>query len=117
MPKGKTLHLIADNYATHNHPTVQAWLDKHPRFHMHFMPTSASWLNMVERFFRDITTARLRRGVFTSVPELTAAINEHVAHHNINTKPFSWTKSARDILQKVIRANGRLISKQNATLR
>ena len=65
---------------------------------MHFTPTSASWLNMVERFFRDITTDRLRRGVFTSVPELQAAINEHVAHHNINPKPFIWTKSARDIL-------------------
>lgn len=115
-PKGKTLHLIADNYATHKHPTVQAWLDKHPRFHMHFTPTSASWLNMVERFFRDITTERLRRGVFTSVPELVAAINEYVAHHNINPKPFIWTKSARDILQKVIRANSRLSSKQNATL-
>ena len=115
-PKGKTLHLIADNYATHKHPNVQAWLDKHPRFHMHFTPTSASWLNMVERFFRDITTERLRRGVFTSVPELVAAIDEYVAHHNINPKPFIWTKSARDILQKVIRANSRLSSKQNATL-
>lgn len=115
-PKGKTLHLIADNYATHKHPTVQAWLDKHPRFHMHFTPTSASWLNMVERFFRDITTERLRRGVFTSVPELVVAIDEYVAHHNINPKPFIWTKSARDILQKVIRANSRLSSKQNATL-
>ena len=115
-PKGKTLHLIADNYATHKHPTVQAWLDKHPRFHMNFTPTSASWLNMVERFFRDITTARLRRGVFTSVPELTAAINEYVAHHNINPKPFIWTKSARDVLQKVIRANSRSSSKQNAIL-
>ena len=63
-PKGKALHLIADNYATHKHPSVQQWLDKHPRFTMHFTPTSASWLNMVERFFRDITTERLRRGVF-----------------------------------------------------
>ena len=115
-PKGKTLHLIADNYATHKHPTVQAWLDKHPRFHMHFTPTSASWLNMVERFFRDITTERLRRGVFTSVAELVTAIDEYVAHHNINPKPFIWTKSARDILQKVIRANSRLSSKQNGTL-
>lgn len=115
-PKDKMLHLIADNYATHKHPTVQAWLGKHPRFHMHFTPTSASWLNMVERFFRDITTERLRRGVFTSVPELVAAIDEYVAHHNINPKPFIWTKSARDILQKVIRANSRLSSKQNATL-
>ena len=115
-PKGKTLHLIADNYATHKHPTVQAWLDKHQRFRMHFTPTSASWLNMVERFFRDITTERLRRGVFTSVAELVAAIDEYVARHNINPKPFIWTKSARDILQKVIRANSRLSSKQNATL-
>ena len=115
-PKGKTLHLIADNYATHKHPAVQAWLLKHPRFHMHYTPTSASWLNMVERFFRDITVNRLRRGVFTSVPELVAAINEYVAHQNTKPKPFIWTKSAADILQKVIRANSRLSSKQNATL-
>ena len=115
-PKDKTLHLIADNYATHKHLTVQKWLAKHPRFHMHFTPTSASWLNMVERFFRDITVNRLRRGVFTSVPELVAAIDGYVAHHTINPKPFIWTKSAADILQKVIRANSRLSSKQNATL-
>ena len=115
-PKGKTLHLIADNYATHKHPAVQAWLAKHPRFNMHFTPTSASWLNMVERFFRDLTSERLRRGVFTSVPDLVAAIDEYVAHHNAAPKPFIWTKSARDILQKVIRANSRLSGKQNATL-
>ncbi len=115
-PKDKTLHLIADNYATHKHPVVQEWLAKHPRFNMHFTPTSASWLNMVERFFRDITTERLRRGVFTSVPELIGAIDEYIAHHNTKPKPFIWTKSARDILQKVIRANSRLSSKQNATL-
>jgi transposase len=115
-PKDKTLHLIADNYATHKHPVVQDWLAKHPRFNMHFTPTSASWLNMVERFFRDITTERLRRGVFTSVPELIGAIDEYIAHHNTKPKPFIWTKSARDILQKVIRANSRLSSKQNATL-
>lgn len=115
-PKDKTLHLIADNYATHKHPKVQAWLAKHPRLVMHFTPTSASWLNMIERFFRDITTERLRRGVFGSVPELVAAIDEYIAHHNTNPKPFIWTKSARDILQKVIRANSRLSSKQNGTL-
>jgi transposase len=115
-PKEKTLHLIADNYATHKHPVVQAWLGKHPRFVMHFTPTSASWLNMVERFFRDITTERLRRGVFTSVPELIKAIDEYIAHHNTSPKSFIWTASARDILQKVIRANSRLSSKQNATL-
>ena len=115
-PKDKTLHLIADNYATHKHPVVQAWLDKHPRVVMHFTPTSASWLNMVERFFRDITTERLRRGVFVSVPALVTAIDEYITHHNVRPKPFLWTKSARDILQKVIRANRRLSAKQNATL-
>jgi transposase len=115
-PKGKALHLIADNYATHKHPVVQAWLDKHPRFHMHYTPTSASWLNMVERFFRDITTGQIRRGVFTSVAELIAVIDGYIAHHNTQPKPFIWTKNARDILQKVIRANNRLSSKQNAAL-
>jgi transposase len=115
-PKGKTLHLICDNYATHKHAAVQQWLAKHPRFHMHFTPTSASWLNMVERFFRDITCDRLRRDVFTSVAQLISVIDEYVAHHNTNPKPFIWTKSARDILQKVIRANSRLSSKQNGTL-
>ena len=115
-PKGKTLHLIADNYATHKHLNVQKWLEKHPRFNMHFTPTSASWLNRAERFFRDISENRLRRGVFTSVAELVAAIDGYVAHHNTNPKPFIWTASARDILQKVIRANSRLSSKQNATL-
>ncbi len=115
-PKDKMLHLIADNYATHKHPAVQAWLARHPRFTMHFTPASASWLNMVERFFRGITTKRLRREVFTSVPELVTAIGEYIAHHNTNPKPFIWIKTARDILQKVIRANSRLSSKQNATL-
>ena len=115
-PMDKTLHLICDNYATHKHPKVQAWLEKHKRFTMHFTPTSASWLNMVERFFRDISERRLRRGVFTSVQELITAIDDYVDHHNTNPKPFIWTKSARDILQKVIRANSRLSSKQNATL-
>ena len=115
-PKEKMLHLIADNYATHKHPSVLKWLENHPRFVMHFTPTSASWLNMVERFFRDITTERLRRGVFTSVPELIGAIDDYIAHHNTKPKPFIWTKSARDILQKVIRANSRLSSKQNEAL-
>ena len=115
-PKEKTLHLVADNYATHKHLAVQEWLAKHPRFVMHFTPTSASWLNMVERFFRDITVNRLRRGVFTSVAELVSAIDGYIAHHNTKPKPFIWTKSAADILRKVIRANNRLSSKQNATL-
>ena len=95
---------------------MQEWLAESPRFNIHFTPTSAPWLNMVERFFRDISESRLRRGVFTSVPELVTAIDEYVAHHNIDPKPFIWTKSARDILQKVIRVNARLSSKQNRTL-
>lgn len=115
-PKDKTLHLIADNYATHKHPKVKAWLKKHPRFHMHFTPTSASWLNMVERFFRSISSDRLARGVFGSVPELTAAIQEYIAVHNRNPKPFVWTAKANDILEKVIRANRRLGSKNNEAL-
>lgn len=107
-PKKKELHLIVDNYATHKHPEVQAWLAKHPRFHMHFTPTSSSWLNMVERFFRDITDKRIRRGVFTSVPELEAAINDYIAVHNANPKPFIWTAKASDILAKVTRARAAL---------
>lgn len=115
-PADKSLHLICDNYATHKHPVVQAWIEEHPRFHLHFTPTSASWLNMVERFFHDLSVERLRNGVFRSVPELTKTIEEYVAHHNKNPKPFIWTAEAKDILAKVIRANRNLSSKQNATL-
>ena len=103
-PKNKELHLIVDNYATHKHPEVKTWLQKHPRFHMHFTPTSSSWLNMVERFFRDITDKRIRRGVFKSVAELETGINEYIAAHNIKPKPFIWTAKASDILAKVTRA-------------
>jgi len=106
----------ADNYATHKHAKVQSWLDKHPRFHMHFTPTSASWLNMVERFFRDLSVNRLRRGVFASVPDLVTEIGKYIAVHNKNPKPFIWTKTAKDILQKVIRANDKLMSNKNQTL-
>ncbi len=115
-PKHKDLHVICDNYATHKHAKVKDWLEKHPRFHLHFTPTSASWLNMVERFFRDLTTDRLRRGVFHSVPDLVATIESYVASHNANPKAFIWTAKAKDILEKVIRANKRLSSKQDAAL-
>ena len=115
-PKDKTLHLICDNYATHKHPKIQEWVAKRPRIHLHFTPTSASWLNMVERFFRDITVGRIRNGVFRSVRELTDAIHEYVAVHNANPKPYVWTAASKDILQKVMRANQRLSSKQNETL-
>lgn len=103
-PKDKQLHIIADNYATHKHSNVVRWLARHKRFHMHYTPTSASWLNMVERFFRDITHNRIRRGVFRSVPELIDAVEDYVAKHNREPKPFIWTAKASDILQKVSRA-------------
>jgi transposase len=103
-PQDKVLHVIADNYSTHKHPKVQQWLKRHSRFHMHFTPTSASWLNMVERFFRDLSQQRLRRSSFHSVAELTAAIEEYIQHHNHHPKPFIWTAKASDILEKVTRA-------------
>jgi transposase len=103
------VHLIADNYATHKHPKVKRWLERHPRFHMHYTPTSSSWLNMVERFFRDITTQAIRRGVFRSVDILIAAIEAYVAEHNRAPKPFIWTAAASDILAKVTRGRATLL--------
>ncbi len=104
LPADKQVHLIADNYATHKHPKVQRWLARHPRFHMHFTPTGCSWLNMVERFFRDLTENQLRRGVFHSVEELIAVIDQYIDRHNERPKPFIWTAKAADILEKVKRA-------------
>jgi transposase len=104
-PAGKDLHLIADNYVTHKHASVQRWPKRHPRFHVHFTPTSSSWLNMVERFFRDLTQNRLRRGVFRDVEELITAIGDYIDRHNENPKPFIWTAKASDILEKVKRAH------------
>jgi transposase len=98
------LHLIADNYSTHKHPKVKRWLKTHPRFHMHFTPTSSSWLNLIERWFRDITDKRIRRGVFHSVPNLIDAITEYIAQHNLNPKTFVWSASVDKILQKIQRA-------------
>jgi transposase len=112
-PPDRELHLIADNYATHKHPTVQRWLKKHPRFHMHFTPTSASWLNMVERFFRDISENAIRRGVFRNVPQLVATIDAYLDIHNQEPKPFIWTAKATDILEKVKRARSALTIKAN----
>ena len=97
------MHLIADNYATHKHAKVQAWLRRHKRFHMHFTPTSASWINQVERFFGLITEDRIRCGVFKSVAELVAAIQQYLENHNADPKPFVWTASATEILKKVAR--------------
>jgi len=107
-PRGKQLHLIADNYATHKHPKVQKWLARHPRFHVYFTPTSSSWLNMVERFFRDLTEQRLRRGIFRDVEELILAIGDYIDKHNVKPKPFVWTAKASDVLEKVKRARAAL---------
>jgi len=116
-PKDLDIHLILDNYRTHKHKKVQQWLAKHKRFHLHFIPTSSSWLNLVERFFRELTDKRIRRGVFTSVPQLEAEIMSYVNHHNSSPKSFTWTAKAEDILAKVERARAVLIStKQDETL-
>jgi len=104
-PAGLDLHLIVDNYSTHKHARVRAWIAKHPRFHLHFTPTSCSWLNLVERWFRELTIKRLRRGDFHSVADLIAAIQDYLAHHNDQPTPFIWTASAETILAKVARCN------------
>ena len=110
-PAHLDLHLIVDNYATHKTEAVKRWLKRHKRFHLHFTPTSASWLNMVERFFAEITRKRIRRGVFTSVAKLESAIMEYLKNHNADPTPFVWTKSADEILKKVARAKQALESK------
>jgi transposase len=104
VPASKQIHIIADKYAAHKHPKVRRWEARHPRVKVHFTPTGSSWLNMVEHFFRDLTTTRLRRGVFTSVQDLELALHHYVRLHNQSPKPFIWTKTAADILQKVTRA-------------
>lgn len=103
-PAHLDLHLIVDNYATHKHPKVKAWLKKHPRFHVHFIPTSSSWLNLIERWFRRITDDRIRRGAFRSVPQLIEAIEAYIAANNAAPKPMVWTARTQDILEKVQRA-------------
>lgn len=100
-PPGLALHLILDNYGTHNHPNVKKWLEKRSRFHLHFTPTSSSWLNLIERWFGEITRKRIRRGVFKSVPELVAAIEDFIRINNKSPKPFVWTKKVEEILEKV----------------
>src|SRR6266849_5284493 len=103
VPAGKLIHAVLDNYATHKHPKVLAWLARHPRWTFHFTPTSASWLNAVENFFSKMTRQRIRRGVFRSIADLQTAINAYLAEHNTNAKPFVWTKSADAILAKLDR--------------
>ena len=103
VPKDLDVHLICDNYVTHTHEQVTRWFRRHPRFYVHSTPTSASWLNMVECFFRDLADKRLRRGVFRSAPDIITAIDECIFPHNDNPKPFIWTRTASDILATVTR--------------
>ena len=113
-PADLDLHLIVDNYATHKHPKVKTWLKRHKRFHLHFTPTSSSWLNLVERWFREITDKRIRRGVFRSVKELIATIADYIEKHNDNPQSLTWTAKAEAILEKVRRARTTLDKMQTA---
>ncbi|HET7398876.1 MAG TPA: IS630 family transposase [Intrasporangium sp.] len=108
VPKGQAIHVILDNYSTHKHEAVQRWLGTHKRFHLHFIPTSSSWLNQVERWFRDLDAKALRRGSFSSVPDLIAAIEDYLRAHNAEPTPFVWTATAESILAKVTRARRKL---------
>ena len=101
VPVGQQVHLILDNYGTHKHPKVNQWFADHPRYHLHFTPTGASWVNVVERFFAEITDKRIRRGSFRSVKALEQAITSYLEAHNKDPKPFTWTASADLILRKV----------------
>ena len=103
FPGQITLHLVMDNYGTHTHPRVKAWLKRHPRFHSHFVPTSSSWLNLVERWFGELTGKRIRRGSFVSVPDLLAAIAEFLEAWNENPRPFIWTATVQSIVDKLQR--------------
>ena len=99
-PAELDLHVIADNHSTHKHLKVTRWLKRHPRFHMHFIPTSSSWLNLIERWFREITDKRIRRSDFHSVPQLIEAIMAYIREHNQQPKAFQWTAKAEDIWKK-----------------
>jgi len=103
-PDGLELHIIVDNYSTHKHQKVKNWLKRNKRVTLHFIPTSSSWLNLVERFFGLITDKAIRRGVFSSVEDLEEKLMEFIAKHNENPAPFVWTKSVEAILEKVSRA-------------
>ena len=113
VKKDLTIHLICDNYQTHKHEKVRRWINRHPRFQVHFIPTSSSWLNLIERWFREITDKRIRRGVFKSVPQLIDAIMNYIERHNGDPKPFVWTAKAEEILEKVRRARATLDNLQS----
>ena len=109
-PLDLDIHLIVDNYGTHKHPRVRAWLKRHPRFHLHFTPTSCSWLNMIERWFSEITSKRIRRGSFKNVKELIAVINQYIDCHNQNPKAFVWTASVESIMRKISKCKDLLVT-------
>jgi transposase len=102
-PKRQQIHLILDNYGTHKHPRVRQWFADHPRYHLHFTPKGASWMNLVERWFAEITRRRIRRGTFRNVRELEQAIRAYIRENNKQPKPFVWTASAASIIRKVRR--------------
>lgn len=108
VPPELDIHCIADNYATHSHPKIKAWLAARPRWHMHFIPTYSSWLNQVERFFSLITDKAIRRGSFTSVKQLVQRIDHFVAAYNTDCRPFKWTATADSILEKLHRLCSRI---------
>ena len=110
-PKDLDVHLIADNYATHKHPEVKAWLDRHPGFHMHFTPTSSSWLNLVERFFRDLTD-QIVSGSFASIKELADKILTYLVDRNQNPKRYVWNAKGEEILRKIQRARNSMMRSQ-----
>ena len=110
IPAGPALHLIVDNYGTHKHPRVKSWLRRHPRFHRHFIPTSSSWLNLVERWFRELTDKRIRRGVFHNVPVLIAAIHDYLNDHNQHPQVFVWSAPVERILAKIAKCKEALES-------
>lgn len=112
FPKRKVLHLIVDNYGTHNHPNVQAWLRKHRRFHLHFTPTSSSWLNLIERWFAELTNKAIRRNAFSSVADLIETIDQFIDAHNDNPKPFVWTANVEQIVRKVTKCKAILGTQQ-----
>jgi hypothetical protein len=112
-PPELDVHLIADNYGTHKHAAAKKWLAKHPRFHLHFVPTSSSWLNAVERWLRDLTARRIRRGSFPSVEALIRTIETFIAHHNADTRHFAWTADLKDILPEIVRADAALDTIEN----
>ena len=113
VPKGHQVHLILDNYCTHKHENVEKWLAKHPRFHLHFTPTSSSWLNLIERWFGKLTDKAIRRSIFHSVPDPIAAIDDYLKVNNESPEPFIWTATAEQIPTKVQR--GRITPQQNTT--